>query len=442
MSQTELARALRCLTAGPAPHVSEAAFRAVRECGDLTELAEIAVAQRVAPWVSAALASAEVEFTNAPAVRSAGSRQAIETFRLFGELTKLLTQLNAESIPTVVLKGPVLAETYYPEPSLRPYGDIDLLIHEPDLARVSSLLFARGYRLKDEHEEGHRLHECHGLFQSIFVHPDEGFVVEVHCDHLQIGLEPVSMDVIWNTAEERRFGRGSARTLEANDTFVHLCVHLQRHGFARLIWWKDIDLMVRSGDVDWAAVRAKAEEQGCLDSVSYCLWLLPKMLGTPLPEPAVRLSRAQGRLSRLVFRQSWPLARIQRVERTGLPLRRLGGDRVGDGADQVGRNLGAVDLAQVALDLTRAQAARVERNDLVVEAGQPALILADQHRVETGLTVARYGHIDMAVVGQYTLAAAAVAVVAAGAGGFLLRQVVVELGRHQPVQQGLLEFPQ
>lgn len=53
-----------------------------------------------------------------------------------------------------------------------------------------------------------------------------------------------------------------------------------------------------------------------------------------------------------------------------------GADRISDGADQVGRILRAVDLCQVAQDLTRAQAARIERDDLVIEAGQAALVFA------------------------------------------------------------------
>ena len=126
-------------------------------------------------------------------------------------------------------------------------------------------------------------------------------MVELHCDHLQIGLEPVGMDEIWGRAIEHRFGGATARILANDDLFVQLCVHLRRHGYERLGWFKDLDLMVRSGRVNWQAVREKATVQGCLDSVSYALWLLPRMLGTPLPREARRLVEAQGQLLALAL---------------------------------------------------------------------------------------------------------------------------------------------
>ena len=134
--------------------------------------------------------------------------------------------------------------------------------------------------------------------------------------------------------------------------------------------------------------------------------------------------------------------RIQRLQRTRLPLGDLRSHCVGDRADQLRRNLRAIDLLQVPLDLTGAHAARVERDHLVVETRQPALVFADQHRIKARLAVARNGDLDLAVVGQHALAAGAVAVVLAFPGCPILGQVVLELGRHQPVQKGLLQLAQ
>ena len=249
-------------------------------------------------------------------VHQAGMGQTFRTLSLFAELTRVLTALNEMDVPVVVLKGPVLAETYYPEAGLRPYGDVDLLIHEANLSRVSRFLSERGYREKNEDTEpdSHRLHECHGIFQKIFIHETSGQIVEVHCDHLQIGLEPVSMDEIWETSMDRRFGDASARALEDHDMFVQLCVHLNRHGYERLIWFKDLDLMIRSAKLDWAKIESKAREQGCLAAVAYTLWVLPRVLQTPLPVEAVRLSRKQGAISRMLFKRMWPLERVLKLE--------------------------------------------------------------------------------------------------------------------------------
>lgn len=242
--------------------------------------------------------------------------QTFRTLALFGEMTSVLCELNERDIPVVVLKGPSLAESIYPDAGLRPYGDIDILIHEANLGAVSAILQGRGYSDKNEESdpEPHRLHECHGIFQRIFINQESGHVVEVHCDHLQIGLEPVSMDRIWAMSTDRSFGRAAARALEDHDMFVQLCVHLNRHGYERLIWFKDIDLMVRSGVLDWGSIESKAREQGCLAAISYTLWLLPQVLDTPMPPEAMRLSRKQGAISRALFKRMWPLERVLLLE--------------------------------------------------------------------------------------------------------------------------------
>ena len=81
--------------------------------------------------------------------------------------------------------------------------------------------------------------------------------------------------------------------------------------------------------------------------------------------------------------------RVDRLQRPVLPLGDLLQHGVGDRADQVGRDVDAVELAQVALDLADAHAAGVHRDDLVVEAGKAPLVLGDQLRVEGRQPVAR-----------------------------------------------------
>src|SRR5687768_830509 len=65
--------------------------------------------------------------------------------------------------------------------------------------------------------------------------------------------------------------------------------------------------------------------------------------------------------------------RVDRFQRAGLPGRDLLQHRVGDGADQVGRDVNTVEIAQMADDLAGGHAAGVHRNDLVVEPREAAL---------------------------------------------------------------------
>lgn len=103
---------------------------------------------------------------------------------------------------------------------------------------------------------------------------------------------------------------------------------------------------------------------------------------------------------------------VHRLQRALLPLLDLRQYLVGDGGDQVGRDLQAVQFLQVALDLSHAHAACIHADHVVVEAGQPALVLGDQLRLEGGLPAARNVQFQFAVGREDGLWAGAIAVIA------------------------------
>jgi hypothetical protein len=65
--------------------------------------------------------------------------------------------------------------------------------------------------------------------------------------------------------------------------------------------------------------------------------------------------------------------RIDCVERPVLPLAHLIEHGIGDPADQVGRDVDGIELAQMALDLAYRHAVGIHRDDLVVEGIEPGL---------------------------------------------------------------------
>jgi hypothetical protein len=66
--------------------------------------------------------------------------------RLLETLTRTIRALRAADVEVVALKGAVLAFFHYDEPSLRPMGDLDLLLKEPrDLERATAALAGAGW---------------------------------------------------------------------------------------------------------------------------------------------------------------------------------------------------------------------------------------------------------------------------------------------------------
>jgi hypothetical protein len=71
-----------------------------------------------------------------------------------------------------------------------------------------------------------------------------------------------------------------------------LAVHLHRHGFNRLIWFKDLDLFVGrfGGQIDWAWLGRAAAADGVALSLNLALRRVAGLLGTELPDGARRLT--------------------------------------------------------------------------------------------------------------------------------------------------------
>jgi len=86
----------------------------------------------------------------------------------------------------------------------------------------------------------------------------------------------------------------------------------------------------------------------------------------------------------------------------------------------------------VALNLAHRHAARVEAQNLVIEAVKPRLALGDQQRLEAAGPVARDGNVDLAIIGQNRLRARAVAAVAAAAAGRIALLVAKMLAQFRP----------
>jgi hypothetical protein len=119
-----------------------------------------------------------------------------------------------------------------------------------------------------------------------------------------------------------------------------------------------------------------------------------------------------------------------------------GGDFVQDGvcyrADQVRRDVDAIEIAKMSDDLSHAHAASVHRDDFLVEAGKPPLVLGDQVRIEARPPISRHIQLYPSGVGNYRLLAIAVAAVA----GLAIRKMMIHLGVQRPLGQRFLQIVQ
>jgi hypothetical protein len=62
------------------------------------------------------------------------------------QLREILDTFGRENISSLVLKGPALAWTVYPDPATRPFADIDLLVRPDQYMKARNILNQLGYR--------------------------------------------------------------------------------------------------------------------------------------------------------------------------------------------------------------------------------------------------------------------------------------------------------
>jgi hypothetical protein len=178
------------------------------------------------------------------------------------ELAALLDAVRAAGVETLVFKGAALARQVYAEPWLRPHGDIDLLVRQASLPRITTTLLALGYARDTTIDGTHVMQQMHfsrtdgqGVRHAVDVHwrianPQ----VFAHALHLA--------ELFADAARIPAFG-GALAPCPMHALFVAL-VHRAAHHYdnQRLIWLFDIHLLADRLDAqEWERLVALALER-------------------------------------------------------------------------------------------------------------------------------------------------------------------------------------
>ena len=219
-------------------------------------------------------------------------------------LAALLRACAEAQIDLLVLKGAALAETVYPRPSLRRFGDLDVLVRRADAARARTLLEPLGYIVDPmQWEELVRGRDCQANF---FNHTERGpVVVELHTElinnDLFFGQIHVDDQGLWERARPVRLAGCDARMLGTEDQILHLCLHLAGHYLAAPQSLRDIAQVCSVSRMDWPLFVRLARQSGAATACFAALFAAARLLGTPVP-PAV-LDALAPRASRLRLEQ-------------------------------------------------------------------------------------------------------------------------------------------
>jgi len=227
--------------------------------------------------------------------------------RLVTELADLVRLLDGAGIPALVFKGPVLAAQIYEDRGLRFFWDLDLLVREEDIERVSELVMTRGYR---RYSELDRLearifagyHFAHTLF-----HDERAVEVDVHWRLMPAGFGPrLAWSDLSGRAIRAQLGGVDLWTFSTEDALLALAAHGAKEEWRRLQMVCDVAGYIRSAPaLDWTTCLDRAAGFGGRRMLLLAAHLAHARLGADLPA-AVHEAIAADRVIPELVGRVWP----------------------------------------------------------------------------------------------------------------------------------------
>jgi hypothetical protein len=197
----------------------------------------------------------ESELRDVPAakeLRQAYRRYAIQNALQQQTIERAFALLRSRGVEPMLVKG-WAASRLYPEPGLRPYGDIDLCVRPEQFSMAET--------------------ELKKL-------PSVQCEVDLHSGFAKFGGG--SIDEIYARSLPLRLGETEVRVLSAEDHLRILSIHMLREGAWRPLWMCDIAVAIesRSADFDWEICLTKKRRRA--DWVICALRLAEQLLGARL----------------------------------------------------------------------------------------------------------------------------------------------------------------
>ncbi len=207
-------------------------------------------------------------------------------FLASNQLSVVLRSLSDAQVRAIVLKGMALAETVYPNTALRPFTDIDLLIHEEDLHRVGEKLSQLGYVAFPDHHPGF----ARQFGVALFYLKRNVLGIDVHWHIARLPYSRyIPIDQLWESAISVNIKGTDTLVLSPEDLLIHLCLHVSKESYSLLIWLADISEVIYhySETLDWGLLLEKIQLYKTNSLMCYVLSLVRSLFSAPVPSPVL-----------------------------------------------------------------------------------------------------------------------------------------------------------
>lgn len=209
-------------------------------------------------------------------------------------LLTLLDDFRQHGIAAMPYKGPALAAAIYGNIVLRPFCDLDVVVHKRDVQQAKSLLIAQGFQPCEsmtEAEEKVYLEQHHAY---TFVREADHISVDLHWDITQKYFAvALDSDALWSRLQTIDLCGVAVESLPIDDLLLVLCIHGAKHHWCRLGWICDVALLLNAyPDIDWPAILQTARQIKSERMLLLGLRLAVDLMAAPLPADLLSMVRA------------------------------------------------------------------------------------------------------------------------------------------------------
>jgi hypothetical protein len=230
--------------------------------------------------------------------------------QLWACLASIVSVFDELGVEVAIAKGIAAEARWYARVGERPCNDLDLLLSPAHLGRLDDVVAA----IEPTHplcgKTGQLAHR--GLLQSIDL-DYHGVPVDLHWDILKMGIPSRNIAAIWDrTVPFTLLDGRSIRALDAESSYVHFLVHLNKDRFRRLLGFVDVARVYGREELDQAAVDRLVRADGIETSVSASWEVVIRTLDLPVRNQ-IRASPVRS----LVWNLAWrPSVRLRAAEST------------------------------------------------------------------------------------------------------------------------------
>jgi hypothetical protein len=199
---------------------------------------------------------------------------------LSGIMDQLSRLFMENDVPSLFLKGPILAQNLYGDISLRTCSDLDILVPLDDLEKANKLLLNLGY-VKDEYIKTLLNDWKWRHHHFTYFHPTKGTKIEIHWRLNPHPNKEPSFSELWERKRISTITSFPTHYLGQEDLFLYLIMHGARHGWSRLRWLEDINRMAKKG-LDWNTLKKLFKKYQCTHIGGQSLILAAQILNLTL----------------------------------------------------------------------------------------------------------------------------------------------------------------